>query len=139
MFHFNNNFSFIKIHYFRCSNPKVTISRPTTVKYSFHIFGTNSLEFAGEIYVHTMTMIGYREPPAGCLVYFMLSIVINLFILILRISAQDVHNNNNNNNSTLPTSVHRFDANALINIKTSDEKTSDRGLYCIFLCIQILI
>ncbi|XP_055297900.1 uncharacterized protein LOC129566198 isoform X2 [Sitodiplosis mosellana] len=65
-------------------------------------------------------MIGYREPPAGCLVYFMLSIVINLFIAILRISAQDVQNN-----STLPTSVHRFDANALMNIKTSDVKTSE--------------
>lgn len=79
-------------------------------------------------------MIGYREPPIGCLIYFMLSIVINLFILILRISAQDVQNN-----STLPTSVHRFDANAIMNIKTSDEKTIDTGRFIVSFVVFKLI
>lgn len=34
-----------------------------------------------------------KEAPAGCIVYLMLSIVINLFILILRISAHEMQNN----------------------------------------------
>ena len=41
-----------------------------------------------------------REPPAGCVLYFMLSILINLFIVMLRISALEVHNN-----STLATAA----------------------------------
>lgn len=41
-----------------------------------------------------------REPPAGCVLYFMLSILINLFIVMLRISALEV-----NNNSTVATAV----------------------------------
>lgn len=38
-------------------------------------------------------MFRAKEAPAGCIIYLMLSIVINLFILILRISAHDVQNN----------------------------------------------
>lgn len=38
-------------------------------------------------------MVRIKEAPAGCIIYLMLSIVINLFILILRISAHDVQNN----------------------------------------------
>lgn len=38
-------------------------------------------------------MVRAKEAPAGCIIYLMLSIVINLFILILRISAHDVQNN----------------------------------------------
>lgn len=53
----------------------------------------------------------------------MLSIVINLFILILRISAHELQYN-----STLSTPTHRFDAAAVMNIKTTDnEKTSEIG------------
>lgn len=38
-------------------------------------------------------MVRAKEAPSGCIVYLMLSIVINLFILILRISAHEVQNN----------------------------------------------
>lgn len=38
-------------------------------------------------------MIRAKEAPSGCIIYLMLSIVINLFILILRISAHEVQNN----------------------------------------------
>lgn len=67
-------------------------------------------------------MSRFCDPPAGCIIYFMLSIVINLFILILRISAHEVQSNN-----TLPTPIHRFDAAAVMNIKTSDEKSAKIG------------
>lgn len=67
-------------------------------------------------------MIRFSDPPGGCIIYFMLSIVINLFILILRISAHELQNN-----STLSTPTHRFDAAAVMNIKTTNEKTSEIG------------
>lgn len=38
-------------------------------------------------------MIRAKEAPSGCIIYLMLSIVINLFILIFRISAHEVPNN----------------------------------------------
>lgn len=38
-------------------------------------------------------MVRAKEAPSGCIIYLMLSIVINLFILILRISAHEVQNN----------------------------------------------
>lgn len=62
-------------------------------------------------------MIRFSDPPGGCIIYFMLSIVINLFILILRISAHELQYN----------STHRFDAAAVMNITSTDEKTSEIG------------
>lgn len=38
-------------------------------------------------------MIRYKESPAGCIIYFVLSIVINSLILILRISAHEIQQN----------------------------------------------
>lgn len=60
----------------------------------------------------------FREPPAGCIAYFMLSIVINLLILILRISAHEMQNNR-----TLATTIttYRHDAVAAVSIETTAE------------------
>lgn len=65
-------------------------------------------------------MTRFGEPPAGCIIYFMLSIVINLLILILRISAQEVQNT-----STLATPIHRFGMQPTIG------KSSETGKYII--------
>lgn len=39
-------------------------------------------------------MLRYKESPAGCVIYFMLSIVINFLIFILRISAHELPHHN---------------------------------------------
>lgn len=53
----------------------------------------------------------FGDRPAGCIIYFILSIVINLLIVILRISAQDVPNN-----GTITSKLHRFDIKATTGI-----------------------
>lgn len=63
-----------------------------------------------------------REAPAGCIVYFMLSIVINLFILILRISALEVHNN-----STLATTNYRTIPTASVRTTNDDTGATESG------------
>lgn len=73
---------------------------------------------------HTDEMARFTNPPAGCVIYFMLSIVINLFILILRISAQEVQNN-----ATFATVAHRFDGNAILNSEINFENASAIGEY----------
>lgn len=70
-------------------------------------------------------MSRFREPPAGCVVYFMLSIVINLFIVMLRISAHEVQNN-----STLTTTTYilpTFDDSVIISSTTTIQDTTDTG------------
>lgn len=69
----------------------------------------------------------FGDPPAGCIIYFMLSIVINLLIVILRISAQEVQNN-----STLATTIHRFDFKA-----ATTGKSSDTGKYDVYTSLNI--
>lgn len=69
-------------------------------------------------------MIRFAEPHAGCMVYLMLSIVINLFILILRISAHETQNN-----STMQ-AVHQFDAATIVSVKAlAEEDTSEMGKF----------
>lgn len=63
-----------------------------------------------------------REAPAGCIVYFMLSIVINLFILILRISALEVQNN-----STLATTNYRTIPTASLQTTNDDTGATESG------------
>lgn len=67
-------------------------------------------------------MVRAREAPAGCIVYFMLSIVINLFILILRISAHEVQNN-----STLVTTTYHLGATATVNFNTTTGGYTESG------------
>lgn len=71
-----------------------------------------------------------REPPAGCIVYFMLSIVINLFILILRISAHELHNN-----ITVATTIYHLDATTVNSSKASTEDNNETSKY---LCVWIM-
>lgn len=68
-------------------------------------------------------MIRFTTPHAGCMIYLMLSIVINLFILILRISAHEAQNNG----TVIPT-PHDFDATAAASVKTmTEEITTETG------------
>lgn len=76
----------------------------------------------------------FCDPPGGCIIYFMLSIVINLFILILRISAHEVQSN-----GTFSTPIHRFDAAAVMNIRTADKKASESGEYQVEFSIVIIM
>lgn len=67
-------------------------------------------------------MVRVIEAPAGCLIYFMLSIVINLFILILRISAHEVQNNN-----TLVITTYHPNASAIVNINATTRSVIESG------------
>lgn len=64
-----------------------------------------------------------RQPPTGFIIYLMLSIVINLFILILRISAHELQTNN-----TLKTITYSLDTTALISsVNRITEDNSEMG------------
>lgn len=68
------------------------------------------------------------EPPAGCIAYFMLSIVINLLIVILRISAHEMQNNTTLATTTM-TTTYCHDAMAPISIETTAEDVNETSKF----------
>ncbi|XP_055297878.1 uncharacterized protein LOC129566190 [Sitodiplosis mosellana] len=73
-------------------------------------------------------MSRFREPPAGCILYFMLSIAINLFIVMLRISALELQNN-----STLATTAATYilptlDATGVMSSITTAEVSTETAI-----------
>lgn len=70
-------------------------------------------------------MIRARQAPSGCIIYLMLSIVINLFILILRISAHEVQTNTMIATTTTTTTtiatIHHTDVTTTTTTTTADD------------------
>lgn len=79
-------------------------------------------------------MLRLSGPHAGCMAYLILSIVINLLILILRISAQEMQNH-----STVST-VHQFDTVTVVAMRTTVEEVgSEIGTYDIPFFVLVIM
>lgn len=68
-------------------------------------------------------MIRYRESPAGCIIYFLLSNLMNFLILILRISAHEI----SNNSTIASTTTQRLVTATVITIKSTAESNTEQS------------